>query len=78
MRQKNLVQQIKETIKEGKVKEPFKPKDFPFLIKSPSFISKHSVGNGNYTEYRMHHSALLIILGFSDYFSKQQFMFPLI
>jgi hypothetical protein len=51
MRQKNLVQQIKETIKEGKVKEPFKPKDFPFLIKSPSFISKHSVGNGNYTEY---------------------------
>jgi len=28
MRQKNLVQQIKETIKEGKVKEPFKPKCF--------------------------------------------------
>ena len=51
MRQRNLVQQIKEHVLSGKVKEPFKSSDFHFLSRSPSFISKHAVGNGKYTEY---------------------------
>ena len=50
-RQRNLVQQIKEQVLNGKVKEPFKSSDFDFLSRSPSFISKHAVGNGKYTEY---------------------------
>jgi hypothetical protein len=51
MRQNNLVQQIKDAVHSGKVKEPFKSSDFHFLSSSPSFISKHAVGNGKYTEY---------------------------
>jgi len=51
MRQRNLVQQIKDAVRSGKVKEPFKSSDFHFLTSSPSFISKHAVGNGKYTEY---------------------------
>jgi hypothetical protein len=51
MRQSNLVQQIKDAVRSGKVKEPFKSSDFHFLSRSPSFISKHAVGNGKYTEY---------------------------
>lgn len=51
MRQSNLVQQIKVAVRSGKVKEPFKSSDFHFLSSSPSFISKHAVGNGKYTEY---------------------------
>jgi len=51
MRQRNLVQQIRDAVRNGKVKEPFKSSDFPFLVKSPSFISKHSIGNGKYTEF---------------------------
>jgi len=51
MRQRNLLQQIRDAVQTGRVKEPFKSYDFPFLIKSPSFISKHSVGNGKYTGY---------------------------
>ena len=51
MRQRNLVQQIRDAVQSGKIKEPFKSSDFPFLVKSPSFISKHSIGNGKYTEY---------------------------
>lgn len=51
MRQRNLVQQIREAVRNGKVKEPFKSSDFHFLISSPSFISKHAVGNGKYSEY---------------------------
>lgn len=51
MRQSNLVKQIRDCVLEGKIKEPFKPSDFSFLAKSPSFISKHAVGNGKYTEY---------------------------
>ena len=51
MSQRNLVQQIKDAVRNGKVKEPFKSSDFPFLVKSPSFISKHSIGNDKYTEY---------------------------
>ena len=51
MRQRNLVQQIRDVVLSGKVKEPFKSSDFNFLSRSPSFISKHAVGNGKYTEY---------------------------
>lgn len=52
MRQKKLVQQIREAVSSGKVKEPFKPSDFGFLEKSQAFLSKHCVGNpNNYTEY---------------------------
>ena len=51
MRQNNLVQKIRDAIISGKVKEPFKSSDFHFLSSSPSFISKHAVGNGKYTEY---------------------------
>lgn len=51
MRQINLVNQIKDTVSKGNVKVPFKASDFSFLSKSPSFISKHAVGNGKYTEY---------------------------
>ncbi len=46
MRQRNLVQQIRDAVRSGKVKEPFKSLDFSFLINNPSFISKHAVGNG--------------------------------
>lgn len=51
MRQRNLVQQIRDAVRNGKVKEPFKSSDFHFLSSSPSFISKHAAGNGKYTEY---------------------------
>ena len=51
MRQHNLVQQIRDSVQSGKVKELFKSSDFDFLSSSPSFISKHAVGNGKYTEY---------------------------
>ena len=51
MRQRNLVQQIKDAVRSGKVKEPFKSSDFDFLTSSPSFISKHAVSNGKYSEY---------------------------
>ena len=51
MRQSNLVNQIRDAVRNGKVKEPFKSSDFHFLSSSPSFISKHAVGNGKYTEY---------------------------
>lgn len=51
MRQRNLVQKITDAVRVGKVKEPFKSSDFHFLSSSPSFISKHAVGNGKYSEY---------------------------
>lgn len=51
MRQRNLVKQIRDFVFEGKVREPFKSSDFPFLSRSSSFISKHAMGNGKYTEY---------------------------
>ncbi len=51
MRERNLIGQIREAVRSGLVKEPFKSSDFPFLSKSPSFLSKHAVGNGRYTEY---------------------------
>jgi hypothetical protein len=51
MKQRNLVQQIRDAVSTGKVKEQFKFSDFSFLNKSPSFLSKHAVGNGKYNEY---------------------------
>lgn len=51
MRQSNLVQQIRDAVRSGKVREPFKSSNFHFLSSSPSFISKHAVGNGKYNEY---------------------------
>jgi hypothetical protein len=35
MRQSNLVQQIRDAVRIGKVKEPFKSSDFHFLSRSP-------------------------------------------
>ena len=51
MRQKNLAERIKNEVDSKRVKEPFKSTDFSFLSKSQSFISKHAVGNGRYSEY---------------------------
>lgn len=51
MRQRNLIKQIKDDVISGKVKEPFKSSNFSFLKNSPSFISKHAVGNGRNSEY---------------------------
>jgi hypothetical protein len=51
MRQSNLLEQIRDAVRRGRVKEPFKSSDFSFLKSSPSFISKHATGNGKYTEY---------------------------
>jgi hypothetical protein len=51
MIQRNLIQQISDAVRSGKVKEPFKSPNFHFLSSSPSFISKHAVGNGKYTEF---------------------------
>jgi hypothetical protein len=50
MRQKNLFQQIINDVLSGKTKEPFRASDFSFLTKSPSFLAKHSLGNGKYSE----------------------------
>jgi hypothetical protein len=51
MRQSNLVQRINNSDLTVKVNEPFKVSDFYFLIKNPSFFSKHAIGNGKYREY---------------------------
>lgn len=51
MREKNLAERIREEVQSKRVKEPFKSSDFTFLEKSPSFISKHALGNGRYNEY---------------------------
>lgn len=48
---KKLIDKIRDEVKSGNVKEPFKSSDFSFLNKSPSFISKHAIGNGHYSEY---------------------------
>lgn len=50
MRQKNLFQQIKISVLTGQTNEPFRASDFSFLSKSPSFLSKHCLGNCNYSE----------------------------
>lgn len=47
----SLIQRIRQAVYSNSVTEPFKVKDFTFLNKSPSFLSKHAVGNGKYNEY---------------------------
>ena len=51
MKKSSHLEKIKEAVQQGKTIEPFMSSDFPFLSKSPSFLSKHAVGNGKYTEY---------------------------
>lgn len=51
MRQKNLLGQIRNHVSRNIIAEPFQRSDFPFLINSKSFLSKHAVGNGKYNEY---------------------------
>jgi hypothetical protein len=51
VKKSSLVEKIKESIQQGKTIQPFKSSDFPFLSKSPSFLSKHADGNGKYIEY---------------------------
>ncbi len=51
MKEPNLTQRIRDAVNSGMVKEQFKSKDFSFLSKSPGFIAKHSVGNGQYSEH---------------------------
>lgn len=46
-----LLKKIARDVESGKVKRRFRVKDFSFLSKSPSFISKHAIGNGRYAEY---------------------------
>ena len=48
-----LVDQIKNKVKKGLVKQPFSVADLGGILKkSPSFLSKHRKGNpGNYTPY---------------------------
>ena len=47
----SLIQRIKDAVNSKYVLEPFRVNDFNFLKSSPSFLSKHAVGNGKYTEY---------------------------
>lgn len=51
MRQKNLLKQIRNSVINGNVKEPFRSSDFEFLSKSSAFLAKHCLGNGKYSEY---------------------------
>ena len=53
MREHDLTEQIKKAVSLGKVKEPFRASDFPFLKKgSKSFLPKHAKDNpGGYTGY---------------------------
>lgn len=51
MRQKDLIGQIRKIVHKNGVQIPFKSSDFSFLKRSPSFLSKHAVGNGKYQEY---------------------------
>jgi len=50
-RQRNLIGQIRNLVSEKIGDEPFETSDFDFLSASPSFLSKHAVGNGRYSEY---------------------------
>jgi hypothetical protein len=51
-RQRHLINQIIELVKNGTITEPFSTKNFKFLKNSPAFLSKHAVGNpGHYNEY---------------------------
>ena len=45
MREKDLVKQIKEGVKKGNIPKKFRVADIPCLHSSPSFLSKHCIGN---------------------------------
>jgi len=45
------IEKIKRAINNKTVSEPFRASDFSFLIRSSSYLSKHAVGNGRYSEY---------------------------
>lgn len=48
----NLNDRIRKLVEEGKLAEPFRAGDIPFLKGgSKSFLAKHCEGNGRYTEY---------------------------
>ena len=52
MRERNLIGQIRNGVGSGNIPRQFRVADIPFLRNSPSFLSKHRVGNpGGYTEY---------------------------
>jgi hypothetical protein len=52
MQQKNLFEQIFNQVCSKKLPEIFTVKDIVILERSPSFLSKHAIGNpGNYTPY---------------------------
>jgi len=52
MRRKDLFGHILSQVCSKKLPETFKVKDVPILANSPSFLSKHAVGNpGNCTPY---------------------------
>lgn len=46
-----FIQSIKHDVNNKVVSEPFRASDFSFLKRSPSYLSKHAVGNGRYSEY---------------------------
>lgn len=46
-----IIERIRHVVNSNTVSQPFKVGDFDFLKRSPSFLSKHAVGNGKYTEY---------------------------
>ena len=51
MRQSKLLDQIRRDVQLDNVPSQFRAKDFPYLNKSPSFLSKHADGNGKYSEF---------------------------
>lgn len=57
-----FIQRIRQVVRDNEVAEPFRSSDFDFLSRSPSFLSKHAVGNGRYTEYFVRDSRGLYIL----------------
>ena len=47
-----LFNKILARVRTNRVAQPFKPSNFSFLSNSPSFLSKHCIGNpGEYTPY---------------------------
>lgn len=46
-----LFNRIRDSVNRNFVAETFKVCGFPFLNRSPGFLSKHAVGNGRYSKY---------------------------
>lgn len=45
------IQRIKQAVNNNLVSQPFRAKDFPFLKRSPSILSKQIVGNAKVNEF---------------------------